>query len=134
MFSFLAYTLPWLKQPSAHIFFNHQPFQHAHQQNSLNSAASTQIDAADSDKTGGSCRRSNNNDRIVSPTVKPYSPTSSAMQYYKNSAFKPVLGTHRAQLFNENVLSPSILTSSANLVQNNRADPTITSNYSNNNE
>lgn len=124
---FIAYGLPWLKQP-AHIFFNHQTFQQAHQHNSLNSHPSSQVDT-DNDKN--SLNRRSSTDRIVSPVVKPYPPTSAAMSYYKNSAFKPVLGAHRSQLFNENVFNSSLLGASVSPIQNNRIEEPIDSNYSN---
>lgn len=125
-----AYGLPWLKQP-AHIFFNHQTFHHAHQHNSLTAHPSAQIDS-DNDKN--TLNRRNSNDRIVSPTVKPYSPNSAAMPYYKNSAFKPVLGTHRAQLFNENVFNPSLLSTSVSPVQSSRIEEPTDSNYNHDND
>ncbi|XP_055314959.1 GATA zinc finger domain-containing protein 7 [Sitodiplosis mosellana] len=125
-----AYGLPWLKQP-AHIFFNHQTFHHAHQHNGLSTLPSAQVDG-DNDKS--TLNRRNSNDRIVSPTVKPYSPNSAAMPYYKNSAFKPVLGTHRTQLFNENVFNPSILATSVSPVQNSRIEEPTDSNYNHDNE
>ncbi|XP_031631305.1 probable cyclin-dependent serine/threonine-protein kinase DDB_G0292550 [Contarinia nasturtii] len=125
-----AYGLPWLKQP-AHIFFNHQTFHHNHQHNSLNTLPSSQVDG-DNDKS--TLNRRNSSDRIVSPTVKPYSPNATAMPYYKNSAFKPVLGTHRAQLFNENVFNSSLLGASVSPVQNNRIDEPNESNFNNENE
>lgn len=117
-----AYGLPWLKQP-AHIFFNHQTFHHAHQHNNLNSIPTSQVDG-DSEKNN--LNRRNSTDRIVSPTVKPYSPTSASMPYYKNSAFKPVLGAHRAQLFNENVFN---LGASVSPVQNSRVDDPNEANF-----
>lgn len=131
-----AYGLPWLKQPSAHIFFNHQSsFHHGHQPNNFNtttssSSSSTQLDP-DTNSKGSSSRR-NSHDRIVSPAAKPYSPNSASMQYYKNSAFRPVLASHRAQLFNENVFNASILT--ANSASNNRCDESTASNFNNDNE
>lgn len=76
--------------------------------------------------------RRNSNERIVSPAAKPYSPNSSAMQHYKNSAFRPVLASHRAQLFNENVFNSSILGSTA--VPGNRIDESTASNFNNDNE
>lgn len=123
--------MPWLKQP-AHIFFNHQTFHHSHQHNSLNTLSASQVDT-DNDKNN--LNRRNSTDRIVSPsTIKPYSQNSSAMSYYKNSAFKPVLGTHRAQLFNENVFNSSLLNASASPIQSNRIDEPIDSNFNNENE
>lgn len=125
-----AYGLPWLKQP-AHIFFNHQTFHHAHQHNSLNAHPPSQVDN-DNDKN--CLNRRNSTERIVTPAVKPYSPTTSAMSYYKNSAFKPVLGTHRSQLFNENVFNSSLLGTSVSPVQNSRIEEPTDSNFNNENE
>lgn len=112
----LAYTLPWLKQPAAHIFFNHhQTFNHSHQQNNINSTSHSD---AENDKNA-SIRR-NSCDKIVSPTAIPY---------YKNSAFKPVLGAHRSQLFNGNLFNSSLLgTTSIGPEQNNRIDDSDHSN------
>lgn len=122
--------MPWLKQP-AHIFFNHQTFHHAHQHNNLNTIPSSQVDG-DSDKN--ILGRRNSTDRIVSPTIKPYSPNSSTMPYYKNSAFKPVLGTHRAQLFNENVFNSTLLGASVSPGQNPRIDELTDNTFNNENE
>lgn len=95
----IGYTLPWLKQPTAQIFFNpHQTFHHAQPQNSLNSASPTD---ADNDKNA-SLRR-NSCERIAPPTALPY---------YKSSAFKPVLGAHRTPLFNDHLFGGSVLGSS----------------------
>lgn len=97
----------------------------------MNTIPSSQVDG---DNEKNNLNRRNSTDRIVSPTVKPYSPNSSAMPYYKNSAFKPVLGTHRAQLFNENVFNSSLLGASVSPVQNpNRIDES-TDNFGNENE
>lgn len=87
---------------------------------------------SESDKNA--TNRRNSNDRIVSPAAtKPYSPNSSAMQYYKNSAFRPVFG-HRAQLFNENVFNSSILGSTASTASGNPIDDSAASNFNNDNE
>lgn len=130
---FTAYGLPWLKQP-AHIFFNHQSFHHAHQHGGggLNPHPSSQVD---SDNEKNNLNRRNSTDRIVSPTIKSYPPTSTAMPYYKNSAFKPVLGAHRSQLFNETVFNSTLLTAGpTSPISNNRIDEPADTNFNNENE
>lgn len=105
----VGYTLPWLKQPTAQIFFNpHQTFHHAQQQNSLSSVSPT-----DTDNDKNSTLRRNSCERIVPPTNLPY---------YKSSAFKPVLGTHRSPLFNDHLFSSSVLGSSLPPEPNSRLD------------
>lgn len=127
-----AYGLPWLKQP-AHIFFNHQSFHHAHQHSGLNAPhPSSQVDG---DNEKNNLNRRNSTDRIQSPTIKSYPPTSTAMPYYKNSAFKPVLGAHRSQLFNETVFNSTLLTAApTSPIPNNRIDEPADTNFNNENE
>lgn len=92
--SSIGYTLPWLKQPTAQIFFNHhQTFHHNQQQNNL---SPTTPSDADNDKNA---------------TMRPY---------YKSSAFKPVLGAHRTPLFNENLFNSPLLGSALPLDPNSR--------------
>lgn len=106
-----GYTLPWLKQPTAQIFFNHhQTFHHNQQPNNLGSTT-----PSESENDKNIAIRRNSCDRIVPPAAFPF---------YKSSAFKPVLGAHRSQLFNDNLFNPSLLSSSLPPEPNSRVQDT----------